>query len=67
MIGVELEKPCRGLLPIAAEAGLLVNVAGGNTIRIVPPLLLNATQAAMIVDVLKKAILQFMAMTPATA
>ena len=45
MLGIELRKDCGELLQRAMDAGLLINVAGGNTIRLLPPLVINATEA----------------------
>ena len=49
MLGIELSKPCGGLVDQARARGLLINVTAGNTIRLLPPLLLTADQAAYIV------------------
>jgi len=45
MIGVELHKDCGALVQRAMDAGLLINVTGGNTIRLLPPLVINEAQA----------------------
>jgi acetylornithine/N-succinyldiaminopimelate aminotransferase len=45
MLGIELYKDCGDLVQNALEAGLLINVAGGNTIRLLPPLVINAPEA----------------------
>jgi acetylornithine/N-succinyldiaminopimelate aminotransferase len=45
MLGIELRKDCGELVQRAMDAGLLINVAGGNTIRLLPPLVINATEA----------------------
>jgi acetylornithine/N-succinyldiaminopimelate aminotransferase len=45
MLGIELYKECGELVQNALEAGLLINVAGGNTIRLLPPLVINAPEA----------------------
>ena len=62
MIGVDLGKPCRELLALGAEAGLLFSIAGGNSIRLVPPLTINQSEADYIVDVLAKIIPVFAAL-----
>lgn len=45
MLGIELHKDCGELVQRAMDAGLLINVAGGNTIRLLPPLVINAQEA----------------------
>ncbi len=45
MLGIELRKDCGELVQRAMDAGLLINVAGGNTIRLLPPLVINAQEA----------------------
>ncbi|MEP6388585.1 MAG: aspartate aminotransferase family protein [Halioglobus sp.] len=46
MLGIELARPCTELSALALEAGLLINVTAGNTIRLLPPLILEDEQAA---------------------
>jgi len=45
MLGIELHRDCGELVERGLEAGLLINVAGGNTIRLLPPLVINAQEA----------------------
>ena len=45
MLGFELSCNADGLVQEALEAGLLINVTAGNTIRLLPPLIINADQA----------------------
>ncbi len=45
MLGIELHKDCGELVQRALEAGLLINVTGGNTVRLLPPLVINAQEA----------------------
>lgn len=45
MLGVELRDDCGALVQQAMAAGLLINVAGGNTIRLLPPLVINEHEA----------------------
>jgi acetylornithine aminotransferase len=45
MIGVELRQDCGELVQRAMEAGLLINVAGGNTVRLLPPLVIKEHEA----------------------
>ena len=59
MLGLELSAPCSHLLPIALKEGLLFNVTAENVIRLLPPYILNADEAAQIVARLHKTINQF--------
>ena len=63
MIGIELDRPCGVLLGRAAEAGLLISVTADRVIRLVPPLILNADEAAQIVAILCPLIKAFLAET----
>jgi acetylornithine/N-succinyldiaminopimelate aminotransferase len=49
MIGIELDRPCGELVAQALEAGLLINVTQDTVIRLVPPLILSASEADEIV------------------
>ena len=45
MIGIELDRPCGELVRQALDAGLLINVTQDTVIRLVPPLVLDASEA----------------------
>lgn len=45
MIGIELISPCGELVSMALQKGFLINVTAGNTIRLLPPLVMSDTQA----------------------
>jgi acetylornithine aminotransferase len=45
MLGIQLHKDCGELVQRALDAGLLINVTAGNTIRLLPPLVINAREA----------------------
>jgi acetylornithine aminotransferase len=45
MLGIELHKDCGELVQRAMDAGLLINGAGGNTVRLLPPLVINEQEA----------------------
>lgn len=60
MIGIELEQPCTELVGLAAEAGLLINVAAGNTIRLLPPMILTDDEADQIVDMVSALVKHFL-------
>jgi acetylornithine aminotransferase len=50
MIGIELEQSCSKLLSHALQQGLLISVQAENTIRLLPPLVLNKEQADSIIE-----------------
>ena len=64
MIGIELDRPCAELVGQALEAGLLINVTAERVIRLLPPLILERDQVALLVDRLALLIVAFLA-TPA--
>jgi acetylornithine aminotransferase len=66
MIGVELERPCSELVKSALAAGLLINVTHDNVIRLLPPLVIDAVEATLIVERLAPLVAQFLA-APAKA
>jgi len=54
MIGVELNQPARPVVEKMFEHRVLSNAAGGNVIRIVPPLVITKDEIDQVVDVLVK-------------
>ena len=50
MIGIELKQECSELANKGKEKGILINVASGNTIRLLPPLNITQEQANTIVE-----------------
>jgi len=63
MIGIELDRPCGELLGRAAEAGLMISVTADRVIRLVPPLVLSASEAEQIVAILCPLIKVFLSST----
>jgi len=61
MLGIELDRPCGDLLGRSAEAGLMLSVTAERVIRLVPPLILSADEAAQIVAILCPLIKAFLA------
>ena len=45
MLGFQLDRDCPELVQRALEAGLLINVTAGNTVRLLPPLVISAAEA----------------------
>ncbi len=52
MIGIELASPCGELVGKALENGLMINVTANNTIRLLPPLLIDDEQIALLTETL---------------
>jgi len=63
MLGIELDRPCGALLQQALDAGLLISVTAECVIRLVPPLILSAAEAARIVAILAPLVRAFLAST----
>ena len=61
MLGIELDRPCGDILGLAAQAGLMLSVTADKVIRLVPPLILCADEAAQIVAILCPIIKTFLA------
>lgn len=59
MIGIELCDPCAELVALALAQGLLINVTAGNTIRLLPPFIINRQQAQQIIDTVCTLIAEF--------
>jgi len=51
MIGIELNQEANHLKQLALEKGVLLNVTQDSVIRLLPPLIIDAEQAGLIVDV----------------
>jgi acetylornithine aminotransferase len=45
MLGIELAEPCGELVGLAMQQGYLINVTAGNTVRLLPPLIMSDQQA----------------------
>lgn len=50
MIGIQLNQDCPELVEKAKQLGILINVTAGNTIRLLPPLIISDDQADEIVQ-----------------
>ncbi len=59
MIGIELDQPCTELVALALTAGLLINVTGDTSIRLLPPLVITEAQMTLLVDTLSALIVDF--------
>jgi len=59
MLGIELGRDCGELVPRALEAGLLINVTAGNTIRLLPPLIIDESEARALAEGVARLIRDF--------
>ena len=50
MIGIALDQPCRHLMAVGLEHGLLFNVTQDTVIRLLPPLILQTAEADQIIE-----------------
>ena len=50
LIGIEVDADCTHAVEKAKDAGILINVTAGNTIRLLPPLILTDSQAYDIIN-----------------
>ncbi len=56
MIGIELDRPCGELVQQALEQRLLINVTAESVVRLLPPLILNQEEAALLTGQLARLI-----------
>ena len=67
MIGVELDRPCGDIVRRALAAGLVTNVTADKVVRLVPPLIIQESEARQIVSILAPIIKAFLSEAPAAA
>lgn len=61
MLGIELEKPCKELVSLALERGLLINVTAERVVRLLPPLIISDDEAGQIVAGVSQVVREFLA------
>ncbi len=61
MIGIQLDRPCAELVKAGLDAGILINVAAGDVVRLLPPLIISDEQADKIVTMVSELIRKFVA------
>ena len=49
MLAIELDRPCKELLQMALDQGILINVTAENVVRLLPPLILTDDEADLLV------------------
>ena len=59
MIGIELNRPCAELVDSARAAGVLINVAAGNTVRLLPTFILTNDEVSELVNKVSAVIKNF--------
>ncbi|SRR5258706_1393009 len=67
MIGVELDRPCGDIVRRALAAGLVANVTVDKVIRLLPPLIIQESEARQVVSILAPIIKAFLSEAPAAA
>jgi acetylornithine aminotransferase len=60
MIGIELDRPCAELVKLALAQHLLINVTAEKVVRLVPPLVMSAEEANLLVNKLSVVIREFL-------
>jgi acetylornithine/N-succinyldiaminopimelate aminotransferase len=60
MIGIELSKPCGDLVTEALKQGLLINVTSDKVVRLLPPLVMQRSEAEQVVNILSAIIRKFL-------
>ena len=60
MMGIELDRPCSDIVNMALNAGLFTNVTQDSVIRLLPPLIINESEAREIVTRLVPVIKAFL-------
>src|SRR5688500_7568406 len=61
MIGIELSRPCGELVKEALKKGLLINVTSDKVVRLLPPLVIQRSEAEQVVKTLSPMVKDFMA------
>ncbi|WP_417549471.1 aspartate aminotransferase family protein [Methylophaga sp.] len=64
MFGIELTVPCAELVKIALQDHILINVTAEKVIRLLPPLVINAQEAELIVNKVSQLVKSFLASRP---
>jgi len=64
MLGIALDRPCGDLVPQALAAGLLINVTAERVVRLLPPLILEQSEADLLLQELSSLIRRFLQSPP---
>lgn len=60
MIGIELSRPCGNLVKEALKEGLLINVTSDKVVRLLPPLVMQRSEAEQVVNALSSIVKEFL-------
>ena len=63
MIGIELDRPCAGLVKMGLDRGLVFNVTAENVIRMLPALVMSEAEGRQVVSILAPLVREFLAST----
>ncbi len=63
MVGIELDRACRDLVPRALEQGLVLNVTADRVIRLLPPLIIERREVDTLVAILSGLVREFVGAT----
>ena len=61
MLGIELDRPCGDIVKLGLDAGIFTNVTQDSVVRLLPPLIINESEAREIVARLAPVIKVFLA------
>jgi acetylornithine/N-succinyldiaminopimelate aminotransferase len=61
LLAIELDRPCKDIMGIALEQGLLLNVTADKVVRLLPPLILADEEADQIITGVADAVRAFLA------
>ena len=64
MFGIELTTPCAEQVKLALQENILINVTSEKVIRLLPPMIINAEEAVLIVNKVSQLIKTFLATRP---
>ena len=64
MLGIDLAKPCPGLMQQCLDQGLLISVTADSVIRLVPPLIMSTAEADEVVAILCPLVKKLLAAEP---
>jgi len=62
MIGIELDRPCKEMVKLSLDEGILVNVTAEKVIRLLPPLIMEKEDIKTFVTTLRQCIVKFLEM-----
>jgi acetylornithine/N-succinyldiaminopimelate aminotransferase len=65
MLGIELDRPCGEIVKQGLAAGLVINVTADSVVRLLPPLIINASESEQLVAKLVPVIRSFLAQSDA--